>query len=70
MNIRKVGDLSMNRLPKIGDLLYVESGCLIVRHLEVIEIEKKENIRDSIVTALGRYGRKYKEALWMFTGIE
>lgn len=32
----------MNILPKIGDLLYAESGYIIVRHLQVIEIEKKK----------------------------
>ncbi len=31
----------MNKLPKIGDLLYAESGYLIVRHLKVIAIDKK-----------------------------
>ena len=42
----------MNKLPKIGDLLYAESGYLIVRHLKVIAIDKKENISDSIVTIM------------------
>ena len=60
----------MNILPKIGDLLYAESGYLIVRHLEVIAIEKKENISESIVTVLGKYGRKYNAPLWMFSGVE
>lgn len=60
----------MNKLPKIGDLLYAESGYLIVRHLQVIAIEEKENISDSIVTVLGKYGRRYREPLWMFAGIE
>lgn len=60
----------MNKLPKIGDFLYVESGYLIAKHLKVIEVEEKENIGDSIVTILGKYGKKYKEPLWIFTGIE
>ena len=60
----------MNKLPKIGDLLYAESGYLIARHLQVIAIEKKENISDSIITVVGIYGRKYREPLWMFSGIE
>lgn len=60
----------MIKLPKIGDLLYVESGYLIAKHLEVIEIEEKENISDTIITVLGKYGRKYREPLWMFAGIE
>ena len=60
----------MNKLPKIGDLLYAESGYLIVRHLKVIAIDKKENISDSIVTVIGIYGRRYSEPLWMFAGIE
>lgn len=60
----------MNKLPKVGDLLYAESGYLIARHLQVIAIEKKENISNSIVTVLGKYGRRYREPLWMFTGIE
>lgn len=60
----------MNKLPKIGDLLYTESGYLIARHLQVIAIEKKENVSDSIITVLGKYGRRYREPLWMFTGIE
>ena len=30
----------------------------------------KENISDSIITVIGKYGRKYIEPLWMFTGIE
>ncbi len=60
----------MNILPKIGDSLYAESGYIIARHLQVIEIEKKENISDSIVTVFGKYGRIYKEPLWMFSGIE
>ena len=54
----------MNKLPKIGDLLYAE------RHLKVIAIDKKENISDSIVTVIGKYGRRYSEPLWMFAGIE
>lgn len=60
----------MNRLPKISDFLYAESGYLVARHLEVVEIEQKENVKDSIITVLGKNGRKYKEPLWMFTGIE
>lgn len=60
----------MNELPKIGDLLYAESGYLTARHLKVIAIEKKENISDTIVTVLGKYGRRYREPLWMFAGIE
>lgn len=60
----------MNKLPKISDLLYAESGYLIVRHLKVIAIDKKENISDSIVTVIGKYGRRYSEPLWMFAGIE
>lgn len=60
----------MNILPKIGDLLYAESGYIIVRHLQVIEIEKKENISDSIVTVFGKYGIIYKEPLWIFSRIE
>lgn len=59
----------MNKLPKIGDLLYAESGYLIVSHLKVIAIDKKENISDSIVTVIGKYG-SYREPLWMFAGIE
>lgn len=70
MNTKKAGDFYMNKLPKIGDLLYAESGYSIVRHLKVIAIDKKENISDSIVTVLGKYGRRYREPLWMFSGIE
>ena len=61
---------TMNKLPKIGDFLYAESGILIARHLRVINVEEKENISDSIITVIGKYGRKYIEPLWMFTGIE
>lgn len=57
----------MTELPKIGDYLKSESGYLIVRHLKVIEIEKKENIGDSLITVEGKYGRRYKEPLWMFS---
>ena len=59
---------TINKLPRIGDFLYAESGILIARHLRVINIE--ENISDSIITVIGKYGRKYIEPLWMFTGIE
>lgn len=59
----------MNKLPEIGDLLYAKSGCLIVRHLKVIAIERKENISDNIITVIGKNG-KYKEPLWMLCGIE
>ena len=61
---------TMNKLPRIGDFLYAESGILIARHLRVINVEEKENISDSIITVIGKYGRKYIEPLWMFTGIE
>ena len=61
---------TMNKLPRIGDFLYAESGTLIARHLRVINVEEKENISDSIITVIGKYGRKYIEPLWMFTGIE
>ena len=64
------GVKTMNKLPKIGDFIYAESGILIARHLRVINIEEKENISDSIITVMGKYGRKYIEPLWMFTGIE
>ena len=61
---------TINKLPRIGDFIYAESGILIARHLRVINIEEKENISDSIITVIGKYGRKYIEPLWMFTGIE
>ena len=61
---------TINKLPRIGDFLYAESGILIARHLRVINVEEKENISDSIITVIGKYGRKYIEPLWMFTGIE
>ena len=61
---------TINKLPRIGDFLYAESGTLIARHLRVINVEEKENISDSIMTVIGKYGRKYIEPLWMFTGIE
>lgn len=60
----------MNKLPEIGDFLYAESVYLTARHLEVIEIEPKNNISDSFITVLGKYGRKYRELLWMFAGVE
>ena len=44
----------MNKLPKIGDFIYAESGILIARHLRVINIEEKENISDSIITVIGK----------------
>ena len=66
--IREVN--TINKLPRIGDFLYAESGTLIARHLRVINVEEKENISDSIITVIGKYGRKYIEPLWMFTGIE
>ena len=61
---------TMNKLPKIGDFLYAESGILTARHLMVVNVEEKENISDSIITVIGKYGRKYIEPLWIFTGIE
>ena len=61
---------TINKLPRIGDFLYAESGILIARHLRVINVEEKEKISDSIITVIGKYGRKYIEPLWMFTGIE
>ena len=61
---------TINKLPRIGDFLYAESGTLIARHLRVINVEEKENISDSIITVIGKYERKYIEPLWMFTGIE
>lgn len=64
------GGRTMNKLPEIGDFLYAESGNLTARHLEVIEIESKKNESDSLITVVGKYGRKYKEPLWMFTGVE
>ena len=60
----------MNKIPKIGDFLYAESGTLIARHLRVINVKEKENIGDSIITVIGKYERKYIVSLWMFTGIE
>ena len=66
--IREVN--TINKLPRIGDFLYAESGILIARHLRVINVEEKENISDSIITVIGKYRRKYIEPLWMFTGIE
>ena len=50
----------MNKLPRIGDFLYAESDILIARHLRVINVEEKENISDSIITVIGKYGRKYR----------
>ena len=61
---------TINKLPRIGDFLYAESGTLIARHLRVVNVKEKENIGDSIITVIGKYGRKYIEPLWMFTGIE
>ena len=60
----------MDRLPKIGDYLYIERNRETIRHLKVVAIEEDKILKQSKITVNGKYGRVYTEPLWMFTGIE
>lgn len=60
----------MDKLPKIGDYLYIDGNQEIIRHLKVVAIEECKIIKESMITVDGNYGRTYREPLWIFTGVE
>ena len=53
----------MNKLPKIGDKVYAESGNLSARNLEVIEVEEKTPISSSMITVSGEMGKNLQRTI-------